>query len=180
MPGPLLMHQRDIHILRCPLIAETEFLLNASGLGISFIVPAPDSAHAEVFKTIPDQLRCSFRHDALSPEGFCQPVSQFAFIIPLRHVRMPVQLQLDCANRPVFRLQTDRKAGLMTQYMADHIQAFFHGLMRRPPGNRAHIRAPRVLIEAFRISFLPCPENQPSCFKIPHAVSSLFLFVSFL
>ena len=56
MTCPLFVHQRNIYILRFPLILKTAFFLDALGLGVALVIADPNLMHTAVLKSMAEHL----------------------------------------------------------------------------------------------------------------------------
>lgn len=98
MAGSDFVHQWYLHPIAGMVISKSQFFLDSFGFVISFIVATPNSCHFKFFKSMSNGFCGCFRHISSTPERFPQPITEFTFIVLIRHISMPIQLQLYCTN----------------------------------------------------------------------------------
>lgn len=118
------VHQRNRHFFAGMMVCKAQFLLHSLGLGVSFIVCAPNGGHAERFKPIAQKRFRCFRHVSPAPKRLSQPIAQITLVRFIAQIRMSVLPKLDGTNRPFAVLFAYRIALRAVQHISNRIQAF--------------------------------------------------------
>ena len=72
---------------------------HSAGFFIAIIISAPNRFNTQLFKSIPQQFPGCLRNQSLTPKRLADPVTQFAFILPVCHIGIALHFQPNTANR---------------------------------------------------------------------------------
>lgn len=150
-----LVHERHVDLVGRPVVAESALLLHAAALVVAVVVAHPHAAHAQVAEGVAQDLAHGLRNDALVPEGLAEPVSELAFVVPVGHVGVPVEVESDGADGAAVSLEADGVGLGQAERAVDDGEALLDALVGGPARDGADVGVLGKLVEVGGVAVFP-------------------------